>query len=185
MKRITALLHKERKRIITYSVVGIIAVAFLLLFFDLIVALGTVLFFILTNIVLRFYRRILVGLPIELEVVIFGAVIVTVAFNVWMGLFLAFFAALLAEFLSQSISPYSFINIFSYLLVPIMSLFIAIENIATGGFIIAIIINLIIYIAFMIIGYDYFKNTAYLVTNIFWNYLLFFYLAEFVVSILV
>lgn len=177
MKQIQHILQKNRRRIVVYAVIWLAVLLTLFLFFNLVKAVVVILLFIAGNTLLRFYRRIFPGIPVELELVILGGVVCTLAFNIWAGLLVVLFASLCAEFFSQAISPYSFINIFSYLSVPFLSLMLPATSIASGGFLIAVFVNIVIYAIFIYIGYDWIKNTAYLITNIFWNYLLFIYVA--------
>jgi len=122
------------------------------------------------------------GIPIEFEVVIFGSMITTIAFGFWAGLFVALLGSVFAEFLNQQISPYSLVNFGCYILVPIVAFFLrgaAVSNfamVATAGIVLTVIVNLIIFTIFIFMGYDHFKNAAFSITNIFFNYLLFKYL---------
>lgn len=185
MKNILKIIQKNKNLVILYSCIIFALLIAIFLFMDLVKLVVVVSLFIFLNTVLRFYRRMLPGLPVEFEIVIFGSLLATIAFNFWAGIFIAFFGSVLAEFLNQQISPYSLINIACYMLVPVIGIFIGVGAIAITGIIIAVILNIIIFTAFMFVGYDLFKNAAYSITNIFWNYLLFSYLAEIVLKLLI
>jgi len=185
MKRIKKLMKKYQNCIIIYSI-GIIALlAILFVFLDLIKVLIAMFMFVALNVLIRFYRRILPGIPIEFEVVIFGSCLTTIAYGFWPGLIVALAGSIFGEFLNQTISPYSLVNIACYILVPIISLFLTPATVVAGGITMMIVLNIIIFIAFIAIGYDMFKNIAFAVTNIFLNYLLFSYLAAPVLGLLV
>jgi hypothetical protein len=185
MKKIIKNLQFNKNQIISYASILLFLLIIIFLFLDLVRMVVTVSMFILLNVLLRFYRRILPGIPLEFEIIIFGSLLTTIAFNIWAGFFVAFFGSVLAEFLNQQISPYSFINIFCYMLVPIIAIFIPTTSIAISGIIVMIILNIIIFIAFLLLGYDLFKNVAFAATNIFWNYLLFKYLANIVLKLII
>ncbi|MFT4304127.1 MAG: hypothetical protein ACMXYG_06170 [Candidatus Woesearchaeota archaeon] len=185
MKHWIKIFQKHRKQIELYGILSLIAILLLFLFLDIILATIVVICFIGANILLRMYRRILPGVPIEFEVVIMGSIVCTIAFNIWAGLIVAIFGSLLAEFLNQFISPHSLVNMGIYFLIPFIALFLDASNIQTIGFMIAIIANIIIFIIFMFMGYDLVKNFAFSITNVFWNYLMFKYVAGILLVMLV
>jgi hypothetical protein len=178
MKRLINLLKKKEKLIFTYGFIILALILFSILFIRTITLIITVCMFLFINMMLKFYKRVFPELPLELEVTIFGSVVTTMAFGIWAGFFVAFFSSFLSEFMNQRISPNYFINMLIYLLVPLMSLFLTENSLVTGGIIIMIITNIIIYLIFQLyLHYDIFKNTAYSITNIAWNYFLFTYVA--------
>jgi hypothetical protein len=185
MKKIIKNLQERRNQVISYGCITLFLLILIFLYMDLIKLVVVVSMFIFLNILLRFYRRILPGVPVELEIVIFGSLITTIAFSFWAGLFVAFFGSSLAEFLNQQISPYSFVNILCYMLIPIIGIFIGSSSIAISGIIIVIILNIIIFTIFILIGYNLFKNIAFTLSNILWNYLLFKYLAPIVLNLII
>jgi hypothetical protein len=178
MKRIIHQLKKHEKQIMTYSIMILALILLSILFIKTVALIVTVCMFIFINVVLKFYKRVFPGIPIEFEITTFGSVVTTIAFGVWAGLIVALLSCLFAEFLNQRISPNSFVNMIIYLLIPLLSLLLNPSNVIMGGLIICIIINVIIYFIFMfVMHYDFFKNTLYSLSNILWNYLLFTYLA--------
>lgn len=185
MKRIKKIFKKYQNCIITYSIIIIVLLAILFVFLDLVKVLVIMFMFVALNVLVRFYRRILPGVPIEFEVVIFGSCLTTIAYGFWPGLIVALAGSISGEFLNQSISPYSLVNIFCYILVPIISLFLGPATVVSGGIALMIILNIIIFIIFVAVGYNLFKNVAFAITNVFLNYLLFSYLAVPVLGMLI
>ncbi|MCB9359546.1 hypothetical protein H6503_06460 [Candidatus Woesearchaeota archaeon] len=185
MKHWTKWIQKHRKQIELYGIIILSVLILIFLFFDVILAAGIITGFIAANILLRMYRRILPGVPIEFEVVIMGGMICTIAFGIWAGLLVVIFGSILAEFLNQFISPHSLVNFAVYFFIPFIALFIPTGSIATAGFIVAIVANIVIFIVFLLMGYDLVKNLAFSITNIFWNYLMFKYLAGILLALLI
>lgn len=178
MKGLVRRLLKKEKAVLRYSIIILVLLGLIFLMFNLVKAIAFMFLFIFVNIMIRFYRRILTGIPIEFEVIIFGGVLTTIAFGMWAGLIVVLFASVLGEFLNQSISPNYLVNIICYIFVPIISLLLTAQSVVLGGLVLMIVINVIIFVIFVYMGYDLFKNIGYAVTNVALNYLLFAYLAE-------
>jgi len=124
------------------------------------------------------------GIPIEFELVIFGSLLTTVVYGFWAGFMIALFGSVFAEFLNQCISPYSLVNIGCYLLVPFIGIFISTASVVSVGMVVVVLLNVIIFLSFSLMGYDLFKNLGFAVTNIFFNYILFKYFAEAVLALM-
>ena len=164
---------RHRNNMLVWIIIVLVALGLLLLFFNFVKMVIIVLFFITINIILRFYRRILPGIPFEFELIIFGSIVSTLAFGLGAGLAIAITGFFLAECANQFISPHSLINILVYCLVPFMSLLLTPETFVTGGIIIAIVINMIIFSIFFFIGYNIVKNVLFSVSNIIFNIIVF------------
>jgi hypothetical protein len=170
-------IKRNQRQIIIYLVIILGILLLTLLFMDFLKLAAIICIFIFLNSFIRLYKRIIPGIPIEFEICILGTVTITIAYGIWAGIILALLSSIVAEFINQFISPFSLVNIGAYFLVPFMAFFLSPASVAIGGFVIVIIANVIIFFVSLLLGYDHFKNTAYSVTNIFFNYFLFSYLA--------
>jgi hypothetical protein len=190
MKHWRRLIKAYKNSVITYSIILLLLIAFILFFLDLIKELVVICLFIALNTFLRFYKRVFPGIPLELEVVIFGSMLTTIGFGFWAGVVVAILSPIIGEFMNQQISPYSLVNVMCYILVPIITIILkgAILSdpnlIASFGITISIILNVIIFLIFILLGYDHFKNAAYGISNVLFNYLVFKYLAVFILKLI-
>lgn len=184
MKKWKRYLKKHERQIMCYS--GIIALAILAiaLFFNVFKAIIVIILFILANCFIRFYKRVIPVLPIELEISMFATMLTTVAYGFWVGLLTALLTSIAAEFFTQMIKPFSLVNIITYAVVAIPAIFLSSQTIIVGGLTIVVLANIVIFTIFLFMGYDMFKNLAYSVTNIVFNYFMFTYLAVPILNII-
>ena len=175
-------IHKNQ--IVIYSILGLILIILTAIFFRYVKFIVALVLIIFANIMLRFYKRIFPGLPIEFEVTLLGTICMSITHGIWAGIITAIFTSIFAEFFNQFISPFSLVNILIYALVPLIAIFIPAGSVVGLGFALVILANIVIFIVFTLLGYDLFKNAAYGITNLIFNYFTFTYLAIHIIQIM-
>ncbi len=178
--------YKHKKQIIVYSIIILILFILVSAYMNLVKLIIFASIITIGNTFMRFYKRALPGIPVEFELTIFGTLITGSIFGLWPAIFVAVFSCLCADFLNQNImSPFSLVSLFTYIAIAIISPFVPSSNIFLTGIVLTVVANLIIFFGNMALGYDHIKNFIFSVTDIFFNYLLFKYLAVFIVSLLI
>jgi hypothetical protein len=177
MKKWEKWLKKHRRPIIAYSLIALVLVLLISLFFNVVKAAVVIITLIVINIFLRFYKRIIPGLWIELEITMFSSILCSIAYGFWPGLIVAIFSSVLAECFNQFISPFSLVNIVAYIIVSIVAIVLNPSTVVFGGLTLVVIANIAIFCVFVGLGYNLFKNLSFSITNLIWNYMLFTYLS--------
>ncbi|MEM3373646.1 MAG: hypothetical protein QXE31_00345 [Candidatus Woesearchaeota archaeon] len=140
--------------------------------------------FIFINVVVSIYKRF-IKLPIEIEFMTFGIVLITYNFGIKAGLIFAILGGILSFIVSFNISPFSFPMLMGYMLMALITLFFQYFNITESLFLIGIIAsfinNLFVFLFYHIVfDYDMIKNISYSVSNFLFNFLVFYYLLDLV-----
>lgn len=176
----------HKKQMIVYLVLIVVLFILVSAYMNLVKLIVFASLIIVLNTFLRFYKRALTGLPFEFELTIFGTLLTGMVFGVWPAIFVAAFSSICADFFNQSIfSPFSFISLFTYIAIAIISPIVPSTNIFISGFTVVIVANLVIFFGNIALSYhDHIKNFIYSASNIFFNYFIFKYLAELVLNIL-
>ena len=141
--------------------------------------------FIFFCIVVRFYKRALAGLPIEVELVTFTIVMLAVTLGFWYALFAGVLGFLASEFFNNHLNPYIPLTIGFYTFMAIVASVLPGSVVAVG--VTATLINNAIQLVFYQIvgGFGTVENLLYSITNIFFNLFIFIKIAPAIVALLV
>jgi len=166
-------------------VVLVLGLLLLILLFSFLKAIFVVIFFVLINILLRFYKRIIPSIPLEFEVITFGSLLCTIQYDIKAGIAVAILGSLLADIANGTINPGNFVMTAGYIGVAILGVFIPVTQFGLAGLYITFFYNIVIWLIFhLLFHHDLFKNTAYSITNLIFNYFLFTSLSAIAVLIL-
>ncbi|MFH2020059.1 MAG: hypothetical protein ABIJ34_01480 [archaeon] len=147
-----------------------------------------ILAFIGLNVVVTAYKRYFAA-PIEIEVLSLGIVLCSVAFGLPAGLFVAIIGGIVYTVLSTNFSPFTIPMMLGYIMMAILSFFLAHVfpgiNISFLGIIVNLLHNLFVFFIYDgIFGYDVWKNAVFSISNFTFNAIIFLNLAPFLFSIM-
>jgi len=126
-----------------------------------------------------------INIPIEIEVLTLGIVLCTVSFGIKAGLVVAILGGVLGFFVGLDISPHAFPMFMGYIMMVFISY--ALNGLGLGiavvGLLTTIINNLLIFLTYHLIGYDFVKNLQFSISNILINTIIFVNLAPLILNI--
>ncbi|MBU0757589.1 MAG: hypothetical protein KKF44_05970 [Nanoarchaeota archaeon] len=125
------------------------------------------------------------GMPTDLELSTFSTIVITQAFGLKWGLFVAVSTKLIASFYSGGMLADHFLMIFTYCLAAVAASFFPYANTFTLGIIITIMNNIILFgMSMKILNLGITENIAYTGTNFCFNIVVFSIFGTFVRSLL-
>ncbi len=146
---------------------------------------GVVALFIGLHVFIKRFWRAFSSLPLEIEVMTLGSVVVTLLFGVKAGILLAVLGTFLSSHFSRGISIYTPMMASGYVLAAVFALFVSPANIIMGGIIISLLVNAYFVIIFQLVGYTLLENIVYSISNIILNTLLFVKIAPWLLKMLI
>ncbi len=163
---------------------GIAAVLLLLVNSATVKNLFVCLVFIFFCIVVRFYKRVLANLPIEVELVTFTIVTLAVTLGFWYALFAGILGFLASEFFNNHLNSYIPLTIGFYTIMAVVASVLPGSVVAVG--VTATLINNAIQLVFyqLVGGFGTVENIFYSITNISFNLFIFFKAAPAIVALL-
>ncbi len=140
--------------------------------------------FILFCIAVRFYKRVLANLPIEVELVTFTIVALAVTLGFWYALFAGILGFLASEFFNNHLNKYIPLTIGFYAIMAFVASVLP-GNIVAVGVTTTIINNAGQLVLYQVIGgFSTIENVLYSITNISFNLFIFFKIAPAIVALL-
>lgn len=126
-----------------------------------------------------------IGMPTDFELSTFATVLVTLSFDIKLGIFIAIFSKLFATVSSGSLLPDHFFMMATYVNAAFLTLILPIQNVFLLGMII-VPINCVImfFISKNYLGLDTTSNLSYTSTNFIFNFIIFSIFGNLIYSIL-
>lgn len=131
--------------------------------------------FIIINMIISTYKRF-IKLPIEIEFMTLGIVLLTYIYGLKIGLIFAIIGGILSFIVGFNISPFSFPMLLGYIIMCFITFLFQYINIGISlifiGIIASLINNIFVFLFYhFVFKYDLIKNISYSVSNFLFNFL--------------
>jgi len=178
--RAASLLEHNRKQVFLAA-----AFAFLLLLFWR--GLAFIVFsaiLIAGNVMVNYYKR-RARLPLELELVTFGTIIISASSGAVAGIVFAICALIITGIATADFSVFTLVSLAVFPLIAVLSTNAPASNIVAWGLIITLAKNIIIFMLYqLVLGYNLAMNLSFSISNIIVNLILFIRLGSPVIGLL-
>lgn len=166
------------------TTVGIVALLLLIVGSAAIKNLFICAIFIFLCIVIRFYKRVISNIPIEVELVTFTIVILAATLGFWYALFGGIIGFLASEFFNNHLNKYIPISIGFYVVMAFVASILP-GSIITVGIMTTVINNASQLLFYQVIGgFSTVENVLYSITNITFNLFMFLKIAPAIVALI-
>lgn len=168
------------QRFLAYAGIALALLIFSILVFNLSKAIFFVALFIALECIIGLFN-----IPsIDIELISLGTILCTLSFGVKAGLLVAILGSLISDIINGKISYLTMPMMFAYCLIALITPLFSGLGIVLGGIIVVLIVNVLLFMVYYAMNYDFLSNVMSSASNIIWNLILFLKVAPFLFSIM-